>query len=168
MNPKQMCTWAVAAALALIPMTSSAQPAPKENDTSAPRSSTAPVMKLVGSWDTTFETAIQGGPFKALMTFTSDGTILSAEPSAYETTGFGSWLPTGSRTAAYTFRSYVGSATGENTGSIKVVGKLRLDPSQDRWRGPFKVEVFDPSGNLVFSDTGTFVADRIGVEPLGD
>jgi hypothetical protein len=122
--------------------------------------------KLVGSWDVTVETVIQGGPFRALMTFTAEGTMLAAEPSAHETTGFGSWRQTGSRTAAYTFRSYFGSPTGENTGSLKIVGNLQLDQRHDRWTGPFRVEVFDPAGNVVFTDTGTFAADRIRVEEL--
>jgi hypothetical protein len=166
MKTSCLCRSTLAAVLALTPLTGWARPAPGANESIV--SSGAKAAKLVGSWDVTFETAIQGGPFKALMSFSADGTMLTAEPSAHETGGFGGWLATGSRTAAYTFRSYLGSPTGENTGSIKVVGKLRLDRNQDHWRGPFRVDVFDPSGNLVFSDTGTFVADRIRVEPLGD
>jgi hypothetical protein len=34
------------------------------------------------------------------------------------------------------------------------------------WNGPFKIDGFDPSENVIFSDQGTFSLTRIAVERL--
>jgi hypothetical protein len=48
-----------------------------------------------------------------------------------------------------------------------VVVRAELDPVGDgRLSGPFKVDVFDPEGNIVFSGTGTATARPFEVQPL--
>ena len=120
---------------------------------------------LPGSWTVVGETPAQG-QFKALITFDSDGNIIADEPSAFETAGHGSWALSDANQAAYTFVAFIGSATGAFTGSIKVVGTLQLDAAQVKWSGPFRVDVSDPGGNLVFTDSGTLTGTRIQVESL--
>jgi len=107
------------------------------------------------------------GTTLALLTFTSDGIVLADEPSnGFETTGHGNWVATGGTQVAYTFQAYVGSPTSQISASVKVVGTLQFNAVQDKWSGPFKVEVFDPSGNLLFSDRGIFRGARIQIESL--
>ncbi|HEU5099432.1 MAG TPA: hypothetical protein VFU22_10455 [Roseiflexaceae bacterium] len=123
--------------------------------------------KLVGSWEVVVTTVGQGTTFPALLTFNDDGSMLADEPpSPFETSGHGNWLSTGRRAAAFTFISLVGSAEGPLSAKYKVVGALHFDSSSDSWSGPFKIDVADPSGQVVFSDHGTFSLTRIAVERL--
>ncbi len=124
------------------------------------------VKALTGAWRVEAATQLQGTAL-AFLTFTSDGIVLADEPSGgFETTGHGNWVATGGSGVAYTFQAYVGSPSGQISASIKVVGTLQFNALQDKWSGPFKVEVFDPSGNLLFSDRGTFRGTRIQIESL--
>jgi hypothetical protein len=123
--------------------------------------------RLVGSWDVVVTTETQGTTFPALLTFTGDGNVIADEPpSPFETSGHGAWVSTGRRTAAYTFVALIGSAEGPLSAKLKVVGKLRLDADEGTWSGPFKIDVIDPSGQVIFTDRGTFSLTRIGVEHL--
>jgi hypothetical protein len=123
--------------------------------------------KLVGSWEVVVTTETQGTTFPALLTFTEDGNVIADEPpSPFETSGHGAWVSTGRRTAAYTFVALIGSAEGSLSAKLKVVGKLRLDADKGTWNGPFKIDVLDPGGQVIFSDRGTFSLTRIAVERL--
>jgi hypothetical protein len=124
--------------------------------------------KLAGAWSVNVTVEIQQATFPALITFTSDGIVLADEPpSPFETTGHGNWVATGPREAAFTFRVLVGGGPdGQLSVSYKVVGKLEYDPHADHWSGPFKIQVFDPDGNELFVDRGTFTGTRIAVETL--
>jgi hypothetical protein len=117
---------------------------------------------LTGAWMVKGNTALQGD-FNVLMTFHSDGTMSADESSAHETTGHGNWSHHGQQ-YEYTFISIIGSDTGAQSGWIKVVGTLGVGRSQ--WTGPFQVSVFDPDGNPIFADAGTFSANRIQIEQL--
>ena len=59
-----------------------------------------------------------------------------------------------------------GSQEGKNTGKLKVVGTLQLDGETDSWHGPWKIDVFDESGQVRFTDGGTLNLTRIMVEAL--
>ena len=48
----------------------------------------------------------------------------------------------------------------------KVRASLRLSADGDEFTGVFLVDVFDPNGVLLGSDTGNVMARRIKVEPL--
>lgn len=124
--------------------------------------------KLVGGWsvDTTVE--IQQATFPSLMTFTSDGIVLTDEPpSPFETTGHGNWVATGPRSAAFTFLALIGGGPdGQLSVSLKIVGKLQYDARADNWSGPFKIQGFDQDGIELFADRGTFSGTRIAVETL--
>jgi hypothetical protein len=123
--------------------------------------------KLLGSWNVEVTTVGQGTTFPALLTFTDDGAMLADEPpSPFETSGHGNWVKTGRRDVAYTFVSLIGSAEGPLSAKLKVVGTLQWDDGNDSWNGPFKIDILDPSGNMILSDRGTFSLTRIAVERL--
>jgi hypothetical protein len=49
---------------------------------------------------------------------------------------------------------------------VKVRGRLKLNETSDELSGPFKFDVLDPTGTVVFSSGGTAQGVRIGVEPF--
>jgi hypothetical protein len=123
--------------------------------------------KLLGSWNVKVTTVAQGTTFPALLTFTVDGSVIADEPpSPFETSGHGNWVKRGHDQVAYTFVSLIGSAEGTLSAKYKVVGRLKFDARKDEWRGPFKIDVIDPEGNVIFTDRGTFSLKRIAVESL--
>src|SRR5262245_7568317 len=103
--------------------------------------------KLVGSWNVETTVEIQNATFPALLTFTEDGNVIADEPpSPFETSGHGNWIGTDHNEVAYTFVALIGSAGGPLSAKLKVVGTLQLDADKGTWNGPFKIDVFDPSG----------------------
>jgi hypothetical protein len=122
--------------------------------------------KLHGSWNVEVATPGQG-TFPALLTFTGDGGVIADEsPAPFESTGHGNWVNRGHGEVAYTFVALYGSEQGANTGKLKVTGTLQHDEGADGWRGPFKIDIFDAGGQMVFTDRGTFSLTHIAVEPL--
>ena len=122
--------------------------------------------KLYGSWNVAVATPDQG-TFPALLTFGSDGSVIGDEsPLPFETSGHGNWVMDDDGEVAFTFIALLGSQEGKNTGKIKVVGTLRFDASTSGWNGRFKVEVFDTSGQVTFTDRGTHTLTRIEIESL--
>ena len=125
------------------------------------------IDRLPGAWHAEITPSGQG-PFPALFTFTSDGALIGSEsPGPFESPAHGNWIRHG-RNVAYTFFVLFGGpqGVGQNTGSAKVVGTLHFDAPDGGWSGPFRIEVFTPSGIAVFSNTGTLKLTRIEVESL--
>jgi hypothetical protein len=123
--------------------------------------------KLLGAWNVEVTTVGQGTTFPALLTFTAGGGMIADEPpSPFETSGHGNWVKRGDDKVAYTFVALIGSAEGSLSARLKVVGTLKFDAGKNRWRGPFKIDVFDPDGKVIFTDHGTFSLKRIAVESL--
>ncbi len=122
--------------------------------------------KLLGSWNVEVTTPSQG-TFPALLTFIGDGSVISDEsPNPFESSGHGSWVNRNHGEVAYTFVALFGSEQGVNTGKLKVIGTLQYDSGANGWHGPFQIDIFDASGQVVFTDRGTFSLTRIAVEPL--
>jgi hypothetical protein len=122
--------------------------------------------RLHGSWSVVITTPGQGA-FPALLTFMGDGSVIADEsPAPFESTGHGNWVNRGHGEVGYTFVALYGSEQGANTGKLKVTGTLQYDEGADGWRGPFKIDIFDAGGQMVFTDRGTFSLTRIAVEPL--
>ncbi len=84
----------------------------------------------------------------------------------FETTGHGNWLATGPQEAAYTFVALVGHAEDKPASRIKLVGALTYDAGADTWRGPWKLEMVDGSGQRLLAESGTMSGTRIAVERL--
>ena len=123
------------------------------------------VKGLVGSWNVEISTPVQG-TFPAFLSFFSDGIVIGDEANSDETTAYGNWASTTGRDVAYTFKSLIGTPQGVTGGSLKVVGTLEYDAGQDTWTGPFKIDVFDAGGNVIFTDQGTLSGTRIQIETL--
>ena len=114
--------------------------------TAAP-AKTGTLDQLVGSWAVEVTVVKQDAVFPALITFTSDGIVLTDEPpSPFETTGHGAWVATGPDSADYTFVALIGSESGALSAKIKVTGSLKMDAAADTWAGPFKIQVVDADG----------------------
>jgi len=114
----------------------------------------------------------EGTSFKVLQNFTHDGrsTVLlpfgPSGPNAGDTRvgGLGEWIRTGPREFAVTeffFDSQDTAAPLQRSRS-----KLTLDESGDSFNGPFRYEVIDMNGNVLFSGDGTFSGKRLNVVPL--
>jgi hypothetical protein len=122
--------------------------------------------KLLGSWSADITTPDQG-TFPALLTFSADGSVIADEsPSQFESSGHGSWNHDNSGDVAYTFVALYGSSEGKNAGKLKVIGRLNSDAGKDGWSGPFKIDVFDANGQVIFTDNGTLRLTRIAVEQI--
>ena len=126
------------------------------------------LQKLAGAWSVETTVVLQQATFPTLMTFTSDGIVLADEPpNPLETTGHGNWVATGRRSAAFTFRAFIGlEIDGQSSASLKVVGKLEYNAHADKWSGPFKIQILDAAGNEMLADSGTMIGTRIAVETL--
>jgi hypothetical protein len=122
---------------------------------------------LPGSWRAEVSTPNQGS-FPALITFIRDGGLIATEsPGPFESPAHGNWLRRG-RDVAFTFLVLFGTpaGAGHNSGSAKVVGTLHFDARGDGWSGPFRIQVFDAAGHVLFSDEGTIRLTRIEIEAL--
>lgn len=111
-------------------------------------------------------------PFNALETFHSDGTFTENSFADYvapqSTPGHGLWALTGNGEFALTFYgAFIGSVIDpQPQGTYKVRSKLTTNEAGDQFSGPFIIDIFDPSGNLVFSLDGTVQARRASLESL--
>jgi hypothetical protein len=124
------------------------------------------LQKLFGWWNVEVSSPSQG-TFPALVTFTSDGSVIASEsPLPFEGSGHGNWLSRGDGEVGYTFVALFGSQEGNNTGKLKVVGTLRLDAEEEGWHGPWKIDANDESGQERFADRGRLTLRRIRVEEL--
>lgn len=123
------------------------------------------LAKLVGSWQVETTVVQLAVTFPALFTFTSDGILITDEPpTPFETSGHGNWVATGPATADFTFLALIGSAEGALSATLKVVGSLQYEGSNDTWAGPFTIQVTDATGTEILADQGTFKGTRIAIE----
>jgi hypothetical protein len=134
----------------------------KGGDTKGPKT-------VVGAWLVDVTPVIQPA-FVSLTTFTEDGGVIETNSLAIgsppETPGHGRWHRTGSRDFTMTFWNILGDGSGGFAGTAKIKAAVRVHTNGDAWQGTFEVDVYDPTGTEVFSDSGTVSATRIKVEPL--
>jgi hypothetical protein len=103
-------------------------------------------------------------PFQAMLTLSPGGGVIETE-STNPGTAQGSWVDRGGGRLALTIQRFDFDQQGHPAGHVVV--RAELDPVGDgRLSGPFKVDVFDPEGNIVFSGTGTATARPFEVQPL--
>lgn len=131
---------------------------------------------LTGSWLVTVTP--QGAPsFQALKTFDAGGGLIASAQgdvllnpppgvAPVASTAHGAWTRTGKDEFLVTFRQIFYGGDGSFEGGAKIRLTVVLNPADDEWSGPFKVEYFDAVGNVVFSGDGTMLASRIVPEPL--
>jgi len=137
---------------------------------SSPTAAQASDQDLGGSW--IFTVTPEGmPPVTDLITFTTDGAMMASlnDPTlTHASTGHGAWVANGDGSVGFTFMRFVNipGPEGNFTATVKVRGTITLNETSDELSGPFEFDVFDPSGNKLFTAGGTFEATRIGVEPL--
>jgi len=132
---------------------------------------------LVGSWLLTVTVPDNPPPFDSfsgLWALTGDGILIASAqgditptPFPSSTSQYGAWASLGGRQFGATFASILYDVqTGENMGMFKLNQNITLNDAGDEWSGPFKLNVYDPDGNVVAVVNGTAKARRIVVEPL--
>jgi hypothetical protein len=103
-------------------------------------------------------------PFQAMLTLSPGGGVIETE-TTNPGTAQGSWVDRGGGRVALTIQRFDFDQQGHPAGHVVV--RAELDPVGDgRLSGPFRVDVFDPEGNIVFSGTGTATARPFEVQPL--
>jgi len=120
----------------------------------------------------TFVTTVnfEGTSFKVLHSFTRDGrttVLLPFGPPCCNDTrvgGLGEWIRTGPREFAVT--EFFFDSQDITVPLQRSRLKLTLDESGEEFSGPFRFEVIDTEGNVLFSDDGTFTGKRLNVVPL--
>jgi hypothetical protein len=70
------------------------------------------------------------------------------------------------RRFAVTFVGLEYATDGSTSGTYKVRSQVTLSDDSQEFSGPFKAEIFDLSGNVTFTLTGTVRAKRVLVEAL--
>ena len=127
------------------------------------------VKTLVGAWFSTVTPTVIPA-FVGLGTFTADGGMVNTTSlslgAPLESPGHGQWIKTGPRTYDVTFFTVSADAAGNHILTSKVRAKLRLSADGNEFTGVFQVDVLDPNGEPLGSDTGTIRSRRIEVEPL--
>lgn len=135
---------------------------------------TPPGHAVVGAWQITVSSPAFP-PSPSLVTFTTDGTVLVADPPvtvegpgrvAFVSAGQGSWQATGPDTAAFTFAELVAGPNGALFGSETVRGTATVATDGQSVSGAFSFTAQDPTGKVLASGAGTFQGRRIRVEPM--
>jgi len=149
--------------LATLPPLASAQPA----DDASIHSDNA--RTLVGAWFINVTPSLAPA-FASLGTFSADGTLTNISSSSMgfppESPGYGAWVKVRRHTYAITFHTILGDGAGNFAGRGKIRATLTVGPDGDTLTGVFQVDVFDATGGLLFSDTGTVTGNRLSVESL--
>jgi hypothetical protein len=117
---------------------------------------------ILGTWDV--RVTVNGqAPFPALLTFNRGGGVVETE-SDQPGTGLGAWQRTGANTYAVAFKTFIFTPTGDPGGWVVVRSMVTL--TGDTLSGPFKFDVFDPTGKVVQSGSGTATATRFAIPAL--
>lgn len=139
----------------------------------AANNGTPPKNALVGSWLETVTFPPESGrpQFKGLVTFHGDGTMgnsdqgsVIADPPSVSTSGHGVWTPLAQRTFAYTQLELISDLSGNLVGYLKVRGIYTVAQSGDEYTGNSFAEVFDTTGNVLFSVDVTNAGQRIQLD----
>ena len=124
---------------------------------------------LVGAWLSEVTPTLIPA-FASLGTFSTDGTLTNISSSSMgfppESPGYGVWTRAGRNTYRVTFVTLLGDGAGNLAGTAKIRATVAMTAKGDEFKGPFQVDVYNPAGALLVSDTGTVHGRRITVEPL--
>jgi hypothetical protein len=166
-NSERFGSIGLALTIALALCTAATTATPAEMGLKAHRN--GPAKTIVGAWFSTVTPTVIP-PFVSLGTFTADGGLVNTSSlslgTPLESPGHGRWVRIGRRTYDVTFFTISADAAGNHILTSKVRAKLTLSADGNEFNGAFQVDVFDPNGELLGSDTGTIRSRRIEVEPL--
>jgi hypothetical protein len=124
-------------------------------------------QSLQGAWNVTV--SFDGVPqpiCTAPSLNTGDGGVIAGGCSLAESPGYGQWVRVGNGEFAITFVGSTYDAGGAINGSYKVRAKVKVSNNVQAFSGPFRTDVFDLNGNVVFTTPGTVAATRIVIELL--
>jgi hypothetical protein len=129
---------------------------------------------LTGSWLTQVTPDPASGipPFRQLITFHADGTLVEIDDGAPGppfplTAGHGVWRRTKSGSFTYTYVNLIyDPSTFASNGEIKVRGSLLLDRNTSHVTGQNEATAYDPGGKVIFTGTAPLTGTRIVNEPL--
>jgi len=139
----------------------------------AANNGTPPKNALVGSWLETVTFPPESGrpQLKSLVTFHGDGTMINsdqgsvtADPPLVFTSGHSVWAQLEKRTFALTQLELISDLSGNLVGYLKVRGVYTIAQSGDEYNGNSFAEVFDTTGNVLFSVDVTNAGQRIQLE----
>jgi hypothetical protein len=117
---------------------------------------------IVGTWNV--QVTPTGAPtFPALLTFTPGGGVIETE-SDQPGTALGAWKQKSPRLFAIAFETFIFTPSGP--GGHVVVRSVATLTKKNTLSGPFKFDVFDPTGKVVQSGSGTAAATRFVIPPL--
>jgi hypothetical protein len=107
-------------------------------------------------------------PFVGLISFNADGNAIETNAltlaSSLESPGHGQWIHVKHRRYALTFVNLEVNPDGSFAGTGTVRSQIQLEPGGDEWSGTFEVDILDPAGNVLFTDSGTVSGTRIAVK----
>jgi hypothetical protein len=129
------------------------------NSGSGDRGGHARDARIAGTWNVEVTPAGES-TFPAIITFTSDGSVIETE-AASPSTGQGAWKRVGDDRYAFGFTSFFVSATGEPDGHVVVRSVVTRDG--DTVSGPFTFTAYDAAGEVLQSGSGTATATRYEV-----
>jgi hypothetical protein len=101
--------------------------------------------------------------FPALFAFSKGGiltAITAGLPSASTTPDYGVWRHTGSQNYSAVSESFLFNPAGVWIQTHRLTRAIELDRGGDNFIDSIKLEIFDPSGNLIAMGCGTSVARR--------
>ncbi len=115
--------------------------------------------RIAGTWNV--EVTPDGeSTFPAIVTFTSDGSVVATEADS-PTTGQGAWKRVDDDRYAFGFTSFVVSPTGEPAGHVVVRSVVTFDGNASS--GRFSFTIYDAAGAVVQRGGGTATATRYDV-----
>jgi hypothetical protein len=118
--------------------------------------------RIVGTWSV--QVSPTGAPaFAALLTLTPGGGVVETE-SDQPGTAQGAWKPISRNRFAIAFQTFIFTPAGP--GGHVVVRAVATFTKKNTLSAPFKFDVFDPTGTVVQSGTGTATAARFVIPPL--
>jgi hypothetical protein len=127
-------------------------------------SNSAP-SNFVGTWNV-FLTSDTGvvPPFGLLLQLGGDGNASSTENDEFAVSK-GVWKQLDKQSAAVTLYQYdFGALQTPYQGTFKVRATLTTSNNSEKISARFHLELFDPDGNLLLTDTGKFVGNRVHVQ----
>ena len=125
---------------------------------------------LEGSWSVRITPNSPTPPFDEFMTFDTGGGIVESNNFPFFALG----LSAGAGHGVYkydehgpfrfTFAKFLFTPQGQPAGTLRATGTIDYSPSTDTWTGPALVEIFDPAGNVILTDTSNGNATRIRID----
>jgi hypothetical protein len=139
-----------------------ASEAPAESALASPKDSTAPI---IGLWRVTF---VSGGQVvdQGFDQWNFGGTEIlnDTPPPATGNVCLGVWVQTGPRTFKLKHPSWTFDNSGNLNGTAIIREQVTVDGGGDNFSGPFTIDIYDLSNNLLLHLSGQITGKRITVD----